>query len=67
MEPKEGGALSIGLTTLGIDADGPLFADPEEGPATMVTTEDVVTAPTIGVEEATQTAGIVGTKLTDTL
>ena len=67
MKPEEGGALSVGSTTLDTDADGPLFADPEEGQAREVTTEDEVTEPTTGVEEATQTVGIVRTKVTDTL
>ena len=67
MEPEEGGAFSVESTTPGVDADGPLFTDTDEGPATVVTTEDAMTAPTTGVEEATQTVGIVRTKVTDTL
>ena len=67
MEPEEGVAFSVGSTTPDVDANGPLFADPDEGPATVVTTEDAVTTPTIGAEEATQTVGIVGTEVADTL
>ena len=67
MEPEEGGAPSVGSTTLGTDADGPLLAEPEEGLAAMVTTEDAVTALTTGVEEATHIVGIVGTEVTRTL
>jgi len=67
MEPEEGGAFSVGSKTSDVDADGPLFANPDKGPAIVVTTEDAVMAPTIGVEEATQTVGIVRTEVTDTL
>ena len=67
MEPEEGGAPSVGSTTLDTDADGPLFTDLEEGLAIVVITEDAVTALTTWVEEATQTVGIVGTEVTDTL
>jgi len=67
MEPEEGGALSAGWTTLGVCADWPLFTEPWDGPATVVTIEDVVTALTTGVEDATQTVGIVGTEVTTVL
>ena len=67
MELEEGGAFSLGSTTSDVDADGPLLADQEEGPAAVVTTEDAVTTLTTGVEEATQTVGIVETEVTDTL
>ena len=53
MEPEEGGALSVGLTTPDVGADGPLFAELGDGPATVVTTEDAVTTPTTVAEEAT--------------
>ena len=67
MEPEEDGALSVGSTTLDMDTDGTLFADPGEGPAIVVITEDVVTAPKTGTEEATQIVGIVETEATDVL
>ena len=67
MVPEEGGEPSVGSTTLGTDVDGPLFADPEEDPVAVVTTEDVVMASKTGVEEATQIVGIVGTEVIGTL
>ena len=67
MEPEEGRALGVGLTTLGVDADGPLFVGPVEGPATVVITEDAVMTLITRAEEATQTVGIVGNEVTDTL
>ena len=67
MKPEEGGAFSVGSTTLDVDNNGSLFTDPDEGPATVVIIEDVVTTPTTGAKEATQTVGIFGTKVTDTL
>lgn len=67
MELEEGGALRLGSTTTDMDAEGPLFEGPIEGPATVVTTEDAVTALTTGAEEATQMVGIVGTDVTITL
>ena len=67
MELEEGGAFSVGSTTPGVDADGPLFVDPDEGPTTVVTTEDAVTTPTTAVEEATEAVGIVRTEVIDTL
>jgi len=45
--------------------EGPLLAGPKEGPVTIVTTEDAVTALMEGVVEATQTVGIDGTDATD--
>lgn len=59
--------ISVGSTTIGVDADGPLFVDPDECPTTVVTTEDAVMAPITGVEEDTQTVGIVKIKVIDTL
>jgi len=67
MEPEEGRADGVGLTTPYANADGPLVVGPGEGPATMVTTKDALMALTIGAEEATQTVGIVRTEVTDTL
>jgi len=67
MEPEEGGEFSVRSTTPNVDADGPLFADPDKGLATVVTTEDAVMTLTIGAKEATQTFGMVRTEVTDTL
>ena len=64
MEPEEGGALSVGLTT---PANGPLLVGQVEGSAILVTTKEAVMALTTGVEEATQMVGIVGTDVMDTL
>jgi len=52
-EPEEGGTLLARLTTPDVDAEGPPLVGPTEGLATMVTTEDTMTALTIGAEEAT--------------
>lgn len=67
MEPKEGGALWVGLTTPDVDADGPPSVGSTEGPMIVVMTEDVVTALTMGAKEATQIAGIVRIDVTVTL
>jgi len=67
MEQEEGGALRLGSITPNVDADGPLFGGPVEGPIIVVTTEDAVTELTMGAEESTQMVGIVGTDVTVTL
>ena len=67
MEPEEGGALSVGSTTPDVGTDWPLFTEPWDGPAIVVTIEDAITALTRGTEEATQTVGIVGTEVTTVL
>ena len=67
MALEEGGALTAGRTTLGVSADWPLCTGLRDGLATVVTIEDAVTALTTGVEDATQTVGIVGTDVTTVL
>ena len=42
MEPEEGGALSVGLTTSNVGTDWPLFTEPWDGPPTVVTIEEKI-------------------------
>lgn len=67
MEPEEGGAIKIGLTTPNADSNEPLLVELGEDQATVVTTEYAMTTLTIGAKEATQTVGIVKIDVTDTL
>jgi len=50
MEPEEGGALWVRLTTIDAEANKQPLVGPTKGLAIVVTTEDVVTTLTTGVE-----------------
>ena len=67
MELEEGGVPSVGSKTLDVGTDWPLFTEPWDGPATVVTIEDAITTLTTGAKEATKIVGIVRTKVTAVL
>lgn len=67
IEPEESGILLVGFTTLDAEAEGPPLVGPAEGRAIVVTTEDATSMLIAGVVEATQTVGIDGIDVSDTL